>query len=104
MTGSNEAWLNRHGAYGILHHSDVADMRSSTRRVFELMSDGLYHTPDAIERAAGENGIPARGGARRMRDLRAIPGVTVERKHVGGRRYVYKMVVKAHEQGRLFRP
>ena len=103
MTGSNDAWLKRHGAYGVLMSQDVEDLKAGTRRVFDLMRDGEWHSPEAIEMAAGENGVPARGGARRMRDLRAIPGVTVERRSIGGRKFRYRMTVTEYGQGRLFR-
>ncbi len=95
MNESNQGWLYSHGANGLITDRDVEDLRGGTRRVFDLMGDGAWHTAEEIDMAAGENGIPARGGMRRMRDLRDVPGVTILKKHLSGRRWEYRMVVEA---------
>ena len=87
MTGQREFnWLKSHGAVGVLLSADVSDLQSSSARVFDLMKDGEWHGPDAICLVAGSNGIPAREGLRRMRDLRPVlkqRGFQIERRRDG---------------------
>ena len=94
MSDNNTGWLYAHGAIGILSQADVDALKAGAHRVYGLMRGGDWHTPEQIDLAAGKGGIPARAGLRRMRDLRDLPGVTIERRHVGGRRFEYRMAVK----------
>ncbi len=61
----------------------------STQRVFDLMSDGYWHTPDEIRKAAGKAGYPASEGLRRMRSLRKF--YTVERTRVRNQFWIYRL-------------
>ena len=86
--------LLRLGGVGILNEKDLSELSASTRRVHTLMRDGRWHTADEIEHAAGENGVPAREGLRRMRELRAA-GWEIERERCGERReFKYRLKVK----------
>ena len=77
--------LKRLGAIGILTTTDLMELGAGTQRVFDLMQDGGWYTSDQIEIAAGENGIPAREGLRRMRELRRA-GVEIEKERMPGTR------------------
>jgi hypothetical protein len=68
------------GAVGILEPGEIADLTAGGRRVALLMGDGEWHTAQAIRVAAGRGGVEASEGLRRMRELRRIPGVEVERR------------------------
>tara|TARA_Y100000310_G_C20484478_1_gene716232 strand:- start:102 stop:491 length:390 start_codon:yes stop_codon:yes gene_type:complete len=86
---SNDA--ARLGGVGILTDQDLADLKGGVRRVFDLMSDGEWYDRNAICLAAGTDGIPASEGMRRMRELRQW--FEVERRNLGGRRWVYRLVI-----------
>lgn len=58
------------GGVGILTPDDLKDLKEGVFRVYNLMKDGNCHSPDEICLAAGKNGVPAREGLRRMRELR----------------------------------
>jgi hypothetical protein len=83
----------RLGGEGILTKKDLDELNASTVRVFELMKDGLWHTAAEIEMAAGVAGIPARGGTRRMRELRKHFEIKLRR--LGdGRNFEYRLTQK----------
>ncbi len=82
--------IARLGGIGILTPADIEDFKASERRVFEFMQDGKWHSPEQIELAAGVDGRPARGGTRRMRQLRAY-GYTIERVKMGKRGWWYRL-------------
>lgn len=85
--------IRRLGGDGILTATDLPDLHSGTGRVFRMMLDGRWYSAEQIELAAGENGVPAREGLRRMRDIRKIPGFDIERKRLDGtRQWVYRLV------------
>lgn len=71
---------------------DMQELGESVKRVFELMKDGLWHSPDEIRLSAGTNGHPASEGLRRMRELRRF--FDVERRRVDGdkRLWIYRLV------------
>jgi len=79
------------GAETVLHTRELAALNAGSRRVFALMSDWQWHTADAIRCAAGENGEAASEGLRRMRELRSVPGVDVERRRAEGRLFEYRL-------------
>ena len=60
-------WIVRHGGDGILTPKDVQELHAGEKRVWELMEDGQWHTSIEICQAAGEHGIPATEGLRRLR-------------------------------------
>ena len=57
----------------MLTADDLPDLDAQRGRVFELMVDGNWHSGPKILRVA--NGTE---GLRRLRELRKIPGVTIE--------------------------
>lgn len=79
--------LARIGAIGILDAEDIPELRAQKLRVFNFMLDGGWYTRPEIELAAGGGNVPAAEGMKRMRELRDIPGVVIDRsKRVSGRR------------------
>ena len=66
--GQAVAWINTHKTDD-LTSDDLSDLRAGTARVARLMSDQQWHDAIEICRVAGENGIPASEGLRRLRDL-----------------------------------
>jgi len=73
-----------------LTHQDAKELSAGCRRVLELMKDGAWHTPDEICLAAGKNGIPAREGLRRARELRRL-GYLLECEKGNGRNFKYRL-------------
>lgn len=84
--------LRRLGAVGILKPSDIESLNEASQRVFDLMQDGRWHGPDAIELAAG-NGNRMRSGMRRLRELRSV-GIRIERRRMknANRVFEYRIV------------
>lgn len=78
------------GGHGVLDESDCDDLADGTARVMNLMKDGRWYTVDEIELAAGKDGVPAREGLRRMRELRKH-GWNVEKIRSQGRDYMYRI-------------
>lgn len=88
------------GGIGILSESDLQSLSDAKSRVFELMRDGRWHTRPEIEAAAD-----AAEGMRRMRELRKLPGVEIQRMRSKDRReFVYRLVhtVPDYKQASLF--
>ena len=73
------------GEVQTLNDSDLESLRAGVRRVYDLMNRGGWHEAQAIRLAAGEHGIPASEGLRRMRELRKF-GFEIERERVEGSR------------------
>ena len=72
---------------------DVSQLNQGARRVYDLLFDGRWHDRDEIERAAGERGVAAAEGMRRMRELRQR-GFKIEKHRTSDRRvWLYRMVV-----------
>jgi hypothetical protein len=83
------------GGCETLTTKDIDDLRAGTRRVSALMSDMDWHSPEEIRWAAGSKGQPATEGLRRLRELRAVIGVEVEkRRRPGTRFWEYRIVYK----------
>ena len=85
------------GGLGILRRSDISDLRSQRAKVLYLMMDGLWHQANDIIMAA-----KGREGLRRMRELREIPYVSIERQRIMGKRdFMYRLVYEPGIQGTL---
>ena len=79
------------GGPGILTGKDTRDLNAASMRVLKMMSDHEWHTAEEIELAAGKDGIPAREGLRRMRQLRQIGFDVSKKRKPGCREWVYKL-------------
>lgn len=66
--------IRKLGGTGILTESDLPRLNSQKRNVWNLMCDGRWHHSSAIVSHAGGT-----EGLRRMRELREMPGVEIER-------------------------
>jgi len=77
------------GGEGILTPSDLPDLDTQRWRVLELVADGQWHlAPEIVEAAGGSEGL------RRLRELRRIPFVAIERKRIEDRRlWAYRLRV-----------
>ncbi len=74
-------YILRLGGLGILDPDDLPGLRSQKGRVLRLMIDQKWHRSLQILDAAGGT-----EGLRRLRELRSIPNVLVERRRVGTNR------------------
>lgn len=81
--------IRRLGGEGILTEDDLKDLSAQRKAVATLMNDGRWYPASAILSAAGGT-----EGLRRMRELRDLPGIDVERKKgpTGSRTFLYRMV------------
>lgn len=89
MNTATRDWIKSHGAKGIVLPSEVKDLQAGAKRVYQLMQDGKFYTPNEIDKAAGKDGVPAREGLRRMRDLRPFlneHGFEIHKERIGGSR------------------
>lgn len=80
---------------------DYAELAKGKARVRALMSDGGWHSSLEIQMVAGEDGIPASEGLRRMRELRT-EGYTIEKRIRAGAKRVfeYRMLpALVHQKG-----
>lgn len=78
------------GGEGILTIDDLPQLKSQRRKVFLLLLDGQWHTgPEIIEATGGMEGL------RRMRELRQIPWLQIDRKRSSqdSRTFMYRMRV-----------
>lgn len=82
------------GGEGILSTDDVVGLGEATMRVLTLMADGEWHDADKIRRAAGDNGVPAPEGLRRLRELRRAFDVEKVRQRDFKRRWAYRLKLK----------
>ena len=63
------------GGQDILTVNDIPDLDAQRGRVFKLMLDGNWHEgPEILQVARGTEGL------RRMRELRKMPGVVIEKR------------------------
>jgi len=86
---TKEQWkkIRSLGGEGILQRSDLVDLKSQRARVLWLMLDGLWHT--ATEILVWSRG---REGLRRMRELREIPHMSIQRQRLhSGRDFMYRL-------------
>jgi len=92
-------YIKKLGGEGILRRSDIADLKNQRARVLYLMLDGGWYFPDQIIAAAG-----GRAGMRRMRELREIPNVTIERVRspFTKRDFMYRLKYAPGLQGEIF--
>ena len=80
--------IRRLGGEGILVPQDVAQLKASVGRVYELMKDGAWYTREEIEYAAG-----GKEGMRRMRQLRQY--FEIQRMRVSlTRTFLYRLATK----------
>ena len=95
---TKEQWKNikRLGGQGILQRADLIDLQTQRARVLWLMLDGLWHT--ATEIITWSHG---REGLRRMRELREIPHMSIERRRLKGRDFMYRLKYQPGIQGEL---
>lgn len=84
------------GGEGILSASDALELAQSVRRVLAYMIDGIWRSASQVRLTAGENGQEATEGLRRLREIRKIPGLSVQRrKQPGGKRqWLYRVAIK----------
>lgn len=82
--------LKRLGAHGILTTRDLPHLHSQRGLVLNYLMDGMWHSgPAIVEYAGGSEAL------RRLRELRQIPGIEIERKRGGvSRVFMYRMVYK----------
>ena len=79
------------GGEGLLTGADLAELNEGARRVGALMADGDWHNAIEIRAVAGAGEDSASEGLRRLRELRAIPGVSLQRKSLGNRLWAYRV-------------
>ena len=78
------------GGSDTITEKDLEEFCAATRRIYDLMKDGEWHSPDQIRFVAGIDGQPASEGLRRMRELRKW--FLVERRRTkSGRTYEYRL-------------
>lgn len=85
-----EEYIKSIGGEKHLDENDAVQLKAGTKRVLELMKDGQWHEADEICLAAGQNGIPAREGLRRARELRRL-GYLLECSKGEGRSFKYRL-------------
>ena len=90
-------YIKKLGGAGILRRSDLEDLSNQRTRVLWLMLDGLPHTASEIIKVSG-----GREGLRRMRELREIPYVTIQRDRGVGRDFTYCLIYRPGIQRELF--
>ena len=90
-------YIKKLGGTGILRRQDVQDLKNQRSRVLWLMLDGDWHSGQEIVRVAGGT-----EGLRRLRELREIPNIAIERKRMNERReYLYRLQMKMGFQQEL---
>lgn len=86
MFNDEDRQIGIFGGHGILTKEDLPDLTEASRRIFNLMKDGAWHTAEEIEAVSEQ-----REGLRRMRDLRRR-GHEIEVKRDGStRRFLYRL-------------
>lgn len=80
------------GGSATLTDRDISDFHEAVQRVYDLMKDGAWYSPDQIELAAGKDGIPAREGLRRMRQLRKLFTIEKARDDLSSRLWLYRLI------------
>ena len=92
------------GGEGIISPEDLKALRAAKARVALLMNDGLWHSARRIRLAAGVNGREASEGLRRLRELRGLLGVEIEKRRSSFvRSWEYRLMRKpqSHHQQEL---
>ncbi len=80
-----EKIIKRLGGVGILTEGDIPSLESQQGKVLKLMSDGRWHPAREVLKVAGGT-----EGLRRLRELRTMPGVTIEKmRRVDDRRFFH---------------
>lgn len=79
------------GGEDLLTDDDLIELGRGVRRVYDLMVDGRWYSADEICMAAGQDGVPAREGLRRMRELRRWYTIERDRPTTGERFWVYRL-------------
>lgn len=105
MSGRDEIhqlWLELGGWCAPLTSQDVEELEVGSLRVLRLMIDRRNHDREEICTAAGGPGGYATEGLRRMRELRKIPGVRIEKERLDGKRtWIYRLELDEVEEPRL---
>lgn len=84
------AQIKKLGGVGILIPEDLPDFDTQRGKVWTLMADGQWHSAgEILSRSGGTEGL------RRMRELRSLPGVEIERRRFEntGRSFYYKLTI-----------
>lgn len=77
---------------------DIRDFESGVLRVLAFMADQNWHHPEDIRRVAGA-GRTSSEGLRRMRQLRKLPNVRIDKhREDGTRTWHYRLVFTREEQ------
>lgn len=91
-------YIKKLGGEGILSRQDVRDLKNQRAKVLYLMLDGMWHAGHEILTWSGGT-----EGLRRMRELREIPGVSIERMRPAGKRdFYYRLKYRSGIQKDLF--
>jgi hypothetical protein len=91
-------YIKKLGGEGILSRQDVRDLKNQRAKVLYLMLDGMWHSGQEILVWSGGT-----EGLRRMRELREIPGASIERFRPDGKReYHYRLKLQSGLQQELF--
>ena len=87
------------GGDGILTEMDALELSIGVLRVLSYMLDYEWHTARQIRIAASPDNYEASEGLRRMREIRAIKGLDIERRRVEGTRlFEYRLLSIAMER------
>lgn len=100
MNKKDWLYIKKLGGQGILKQEDVADLENQRAKVLYLMLDGFWHSAQQVIDASG-----GREGLRRMRELREIPHVTIERSSndsLAKRDFRYRLNYDPNPQANLF--
>jgi hypothetical protein len=91
--------IHKLGGEGILTRQDIQDFSCQRAKVLRLMFDGCWHQADQILAASG-----GREGLRRLRELREIPGIAIDRRpHPNRKRdFMYRLTYESGLQQDLF--
>ncbi len=83
--------LRKIGAEGILTEEDLPKLGTQRRRVYDLLCDNNWHSgPEICLAAEGSEGL------RRARELRALPGASLEiYRHKERRCFYYRLLIDA---------
>lgn len=81
------------GAGFDMGQTDLSELNDGAERVYHLMRDGRWYTREQICMAAGQGGVPASEGLRRMRALRLL--FIIEKERVSEHREWRYRIVRA---------
>lgn len=82
------------GGIGILNPRDLPDLDSQKGQVLKYMLDQKWHAgPDIVFVAGGSEGL------RRLRELRTMPHISIDRKRITERRcFAYRLTIGERQQ------